>query len=135
MYMNNGSGSTAEFKLGIWDSSGSLLAATGVLNMVGAEGWISGAIGVSITASTVYWLGIMRNAEAAGYPRDIYWLSDGTTDAGIYIDDTGTYPTVTATIADGGGLGAGDLPIYIDGTAGGGSIVPQAMANYRMRAA
>ena len=121
--------SASNIKLMIWNSSGTLLAATGAI-AISAAGWVSGAISsTSITASQTYYLGFVADS---GY---VVPYHDGTTwQVGI---DTGSTYATPATLADTAEdeLGYGKFAMYADGTTGGGSIVPQAMANYRMRAA
>lgn len=121
-YMQQNAGSSATFKIGLWRvSDGALIASTAALTMPGTDGWVSGAASGSVVAGTDYYLGIMRNETAAGYPNDIYWYSYTTGAVGIEIYDSGTYPTVPTTISTGGGtILNGQLPIYADGTVGGG---------------
>lgn len=113
----------APFKLGLWSSTGTLLAATSALpGSNGGAGWYSASISsTAITASTVYILGMMANATAgAGFPDNPY-RAENPADAGSgsLLNTGGTYPTVP-NVAPGSDFGSeGRIPMYADGTTGG----------------
>lgn len=121
IYMQGGD-AAGTFKLGLWSSSGTLITSSAGATMPASDGWVSASITASITSGVTYLLGIMANGSAgAGYPTSPYYYTVGSGSTPLY-NDGGTYPTVPNVVpGSDNNLGAGNLPIYIDGTAGGGS--------------
>ena len=116
-------------KFCIYDSSYGLLGYTGTVNLSGG-GWKSGALntGVSITASSTYYLGFWTAEYSAPYYSD----NGGTcsrydTGGGNGYTSPSTYTTITAT-AD---AGIYRFLMYADGTEGGGSSVAPSLFTTR----
>jgi hypothetical protein len=112
-------------KLALWSSSGTLLAATSAITSLGSPGWISGAISdTSITSAQTYYLGLRPDTGYIKmYQNAVQW------GGGVDINSTYASPgNLSDTVTD--DLSAFQFAIYADGSTGGGSIVPQAMAQY-----
>lgn len=113
-----------KFKLAIWTSTGTLIAATSeLLPLSATDAFVTGSLSASIVSGTTYLLGIMANqSSGGGYPSSPYYLSNGTTTSDVLNNNSGTYPTVpNVSPGTDSSSGGGPIAIYIDGTVGGGS--------------
>jgi hypothetical protein len=135
LYTQDMEWSDQQIKLLIADGSGNVLAATAAIAMnSSAAGWKTGSISsTAVTSSSTYRLGFMSNGSG-----DYTYVFGHSSTTSVDRDNTGNTfasdPPASTIVSDFTSSYAQFL-MYGDGTAGGGSIVPQAMANYRMRAA
>lgn len=118
MWMTVQSGAET-FRLGIWNGvSGVPITQSAELSPTGSgDQWISAAISASIVLGTQYILGIFGGANSATNP--IFFYTDGAS-TGTFQDATSGYP-VQPTVGLNITGQIGNMAIYLDGTAGGGS--------------
>lgn len=125
------SGHGQTYRLCIYDSGGNLLGYTsGTVNQ--GTGWQGGATNqnVSITSGQSYSLGMYVGAADGTYA---HYMGTGSNTT-VYTDTaSGSFASPAATLSE-TTRSTQPFLMYADGDLGG-SIVPQAMANYRMRAA
>jgi hypothetical protein len=134
-YVNVTDGITSSaIKVFIYDQGGSLVGQSNAISTA-APGLLSASLtsSLALTAQTYTlvvqpnsgYVGLGRNSAGANFQNN-QWLDSGGA-AFSYASPPSTLPTPDVT--DSGY----EFIVWLDGTTGGGSIVPQAMASYRQQ--
>jgi hypothetical protein len=126
-------GTATSVRMGIYDSAGNLVVETDATSLTLGSSYqtITASVTPTALSAAKYYIGIVTNnsLQIANDSSPSVWRGDKAAH---------TFGALPSTISptEAGDVGSGSLFMWADGTVGGGgSIVPQAMANYRMRAA